>query len=101
MFVIPDYLFSLHQLKPKKEKRKYLLGMTDTIEILIRNAAKCLHCGTVIESKHSHDFKTCTCGKISIDGGLDYSRKLFHGAKFEDDGIDLCEYKTKKLTREK
>jgi hypothetical protein len=32
-----------------------------------RNAAKCLECGTVIESKHRRDLVTCACGAIFLD----------------------------------
>jgi len=41
---------------------------------LVRNAAKCLNCNDVIESKHVHDFVSCSCGDIFIDGGLEYTR---------------------------
>lgn len=41
---------------------------------LKRNAIQCRLCGDVIESKHRHDFKYCSCRAIFIDGGLDYSR---------------------------
>jgi len=41
-------------------------------ENLLRNSAACRQCGDAIESKHRHDFVTCKCGAISIDGGLDY-----------------------------
>lgn len=34
-----------------------------------RNRVKCKRCGDVIESLHQHDFKTCKCGSVSIDGG--------------------------------
>lgn len=40
----------------------------------MRNIAKCKKCGDIIESKHRHDFVTCKCGAISIDGGIDYTR---------------------------
>lgn len=59
---------------------------------LIRNAIKCKHCGNIIESKYRHDFVTCSCGKVSIDGGLDYCRVTFTSKNPEDDFIDLCEY---------
>lgn len=39
------------------------------------NKAQCLICGDVLESKHRHDFKTCRCGNLSVDGGLDYLRR--------------------------
>ncbi len=39
------------------------------------NKAKCLVCNTVIESRHVHDFVTCPCGNLSVDGGNDYLRR--------------------------
>ena len=47
------------------------------IEILLRNSIKCNHCNDEIESKYRHDFVTCKCGKVSVDGGKDYGRILF------------------------
>lgn len=44
---------------------------------IIKNAAKCNYCGDVLESTHRHDFKTCSCGRISVDGGHDYIRRCF------------------------
>jgi hypothetical protein len=43
----------------------------------MRNRAKCAKCDTVIESKHRHDFVTCYCGSIFVDGGTDYYRAGF------------------------
>lgn len=43
---------------------------------IVRNAARCRKCGGEIESKHRHDFVTCRCGAISVDGGKDYLRRL-------------------------
>lgn len=40
-----------------------------------KNIAKCRLCGTVIESKHRHDFVTCRCKAIFVDGGNDYIRR--------------------------
>lgn len=42
---------------------------------LIRNAVRCRHCDTVIESRHRHDYVTCPCGRVSVDGGLVYLRR--------------------------
>jgi len=33
------------------------------------NAARCRRCKDTIESRHRHDFVTCSCGAISVDGG--------------------------------
>ena len=35
------------------------------------NKIKCRHCGDVIESTHTHDFKWCKCGMVAVDGGLE------------------------------
>ena len=42
-----------------------------------RNLALCKLCGDLIESKSRHDFVSCKCGEISVDGGNDYCRALF------------------------
>jgi len=43
--------------------------------MIIQNAVTCLGCGDFIVSKHRHDFVTCTCGSISVDGGQAYLRR--------------------------
>lgn len=45
--------------------------------MILRNSIKCNHCNDEIESKHVHDFVTCKCGKVSVDGGLNYSKTMF------------------------
>lgn len=55
---------------------------------LVRNAVKCGKCNDIIESKHRHDFVTCPCGNVSVDGGLDYARRVFQTT----DWTDLSEY---------
>jgi hypothetical protein len=44
-----------------------------------RNAARCLLCGDTIESTHTHDFRTCSCGNVSVDGGPAYRKRVFRG----------------------
>jgi tRNA(Ile2) C34 agmatinyltransferase TiaS len=44
---------------------------------LKKNQATCNKCGDTIESKSRHDFVTCKCGELSVDGGLDYTRRVF------------------------
>jgi hypothetical protein len=41
---------------------------------IIRNAAQCLKCNDIIESRHRHDWVSCKCGEIFVDGGLAYMR---------------------------
>ena len=61
-----------------------------TKEYLTRNALQCKKCGDLIVSKHRHDFVTCKCGAIAVDGGLNYSRRTGN----PEDIIDMCEYST-------
>lgn len=42
---------------------------------IIVNKIKCKKCGDIIESKSRHDFVTCKCGAVSVDGGHDYLRR--------------------------
>lgn len=42
---------------------------------IIKNANQCRKCGDVIESKHVHDFVSCSCGAVAVDGGHDYLRR--------------------------
>ena len=58
--------------------------------VLTRNIVKCLVCNTVLESRHRHDFKMCSClNSSSVDGGLDYQRM---SAKDLDLIENLCKY---------
>lgn len=64
----------------------------DTIDLLTRNAVKCLVCNTVLESKHRHDFRGCCCeNQTFVDGGMSYNR---YGSRDLDKVQNLCEYKT-------
>lgn len=53
--------------------------------MIIQNAVICNKCDDFIVSKHRHDFVTCSCGAISVDGGQSYLRRS--GAIF--DCIDM------------
>lgn len=44
---------------------------------IIKNAARCTRCGDIIESKSVHDYVTCSCGSISVDGGTCYLKRSF------------------------
>jgi hypothetical protein len=39
------------------------------------NIARCLECNEVLSSTHVHDYKTCSCDNLMVDGGLDYIRR--------------------------
>lgn len=67
----------------------FLRGDDEMGKRIVRNAAECLQCGEVIESKHRHDFVTCKCGASSVDGGKSYLRRVGMGmrdlSEFADD----------------
>ena len=44
--------------------------------MIVENTVICLSCGDKIVSKHRHDFVTCTCGAVSVDGGQEYLRRV-------------------------
>ena len=62
-----------------------------TRQKIIRNAAQCVKCGDIIESNHRHDFVSCSCHAIFVDGGMDYIRI---GGNVEDI-ILMTEYQEK------
>lgn len=51
---------------------------------ILVNKIKCKKCGDVIESKSRHDFKSCICGAVSVDGGLDYIRRCGEEDDYEE-----------------
>ena len=53
------------------------------------NKARCKLCGDIIESTHRHDFRSCSCGEIYVDGGRAYLRRL---ARNFDNLEELSEY---------
>ena len=55
---------------------------------ITRNAARCRKCDTVVESRSVHDFVSCKCGAIFVDGGLAYLRAGGNPEDFES----LAEY---------
>lgn len=56
-------------------------------EVIYRNSARCLKCGTQVVSKRRHDFSTCPCGNLSVDGGHSYLRRVGVASTFEDTSI--------------
>ena len=45
--------------------------------MIIKNQIRCRQCRDIIESKNRHDFRTCSCGCVSVDGGHDYLRLCY------------------------
>ena len=43
--------------------------------MILRNSAMCGDCWQEIVSRHKHDYITCSCGQLSIDGGSSYLKR--------------------------
>jgi hypothetical protein len=41
-----------------------------------RHAIQCRKCLEIIESKHKHDFKYCSCNAVGIDGGISAGNRI-------------------------
>jgi hypothetical protein len=63
---------------------------------LIKNVAKCLKCEEIIESKHRHNFVSCKCGNLFVDGGLEYTRRGFRDGP--DTWEELSEFNDEEAT---
>ena len=57
---------------------------------IISNKIQCLRCKEVVESKYPHDLKKCCCGKVAIDGGHEYLKRI---GKENIDYIELSKIK--------
>lgn len=58
----------------------------------MKNRAKCKLCQSIIESFHSTDYVTCSCGEISLDGGSDmivYANDLNNIIRVDDQGNEI------------
>lgn len=51
---------------------------------ITRNAIRCRKCGDEIESAHRHDFRSCKCGSVCVDGGKAYLRRMGDPADIEE-----------------
>lgn len=51
---------------------------------IIHNRIMCRKCGDIIESEHRHDFKSCSCGACSVDGGHDYLRRCGNSEDWQE-----------------
>ena len=76
--IVEEYMSNYVHKTKKPTKRKTVLNM-----------AKCLKCGDIIESRHTHDYVVCSCGNLAVDGGKDYCKRNFRDG--ENSWIDLSQ----------
>ena len=54
------------------------------MEKILSNKIRCKKCNDIIESLTVHDFKSCKCGAVSVDGGHYYLRRCGEPEDIED-----------------
>jgi hypothetical protein len=54
---------------------------TYTRTVVVTNEARCLSCKDVIQSLHRHDYNSCSCGNLTVDGGHDYLKRSFRDGR--------------------
>jgi hypothetical protein len=69
--------------------------------MILANSAKCLLCGEDIYSKSRHDFVTCKCGNVSVDGGMVYRKRMYKDRRdtWIDTSIEIPDALAKELTK--
>jgi hypothetical protein len=70
----------------------------------MKNRARCKKCNDIIESKFRHDFVSCKCGAIFVDGGNDYFRyggDLESFERLDDNGNTINEIRTSQIREPK
>lgn len=59
----------------------------------MKNRAKCKLCQSIIESFHRHDYVSCKCGEIAIDGGQEMcgasARDFNNFLRIDDEGNEI------------
>jgi len=58
----------------------------------MRNRAKCLKCGDILESFHPTDYVVCKCDEIALNGGsamLCYAKSFKNFIRINDDGEEV------------
>lgn len=60
---------------------------------ILCNKIKCKKCGDIIESKNKHDFVTCKCGSVAVDGGNSYLRRTGNREDWEELSEFIDEYR--------
>lgn len=59
--------------------------MTDTY--VVSNQIRCPKCSDTPFSMHRHDFATCKCGAVSVDGGQEYFKRV--GSSWEEMSVTI------------
>ena len=58
---------------------------------IIVNRIRCRVCGDIIESRYTHEFVTCSCGRVSVDGGHEYLRRVCRDGPKDIEELSITE----------
>ena len=57
--------------------------------MIVVNQIKCLKCGDEPFSRTVHDYRSCKCGAVAVDGGQEYLRRTGNPADMEEMSFSL------------
>ena len=66
--------------------------------MILQNQIRCLKCKDEVYSAHRHDFVTCSCGAVAVDGGMEYLRRVGNADDWKEMSITITEGLCLKLT---
>jgi hypothetical protein len=55
------------------------------------NQVRCLRCGDEPFSRSVHNYKSCKCGTVSVDGGMQYLKRCGELNQMEDISITVTD----------
>lgn len=64
--IVTDYLDFTYPTMSRAKRLKLDVGN------IYENKIECKNCGRIIRSKNRHNYVTCKCGDVSVDGGSWY-----------------------------
>lgn len=76
-----DYTVDFPITTPKSVRRAGNVGD------IFHNACTCKNCGETVRSRNRRDYRSCSCGKVSVDGGSWYCRRSGDFAMMEECSI--------------
>lgn len=52
-------------------------------------AITCSKCGDTIFSRAGHDYRSCSCGDVAIDGGRGYTKVAYHDSNNPPEAFEM------------
>ena len=59
--------------------------------MIMQNEAQCAKCKAIVFSRYRHDYVSCDCGAISVDGGQDYLKRVGNRENIIERSLDVDE----------